>query len=154
MCAQDMPADPSSGYRCAVGHAILTPAYGELIHSFDAVIHTVPPFFGSVAWRTKLQACYQRSLELAEAHKLRIIATPLLGCGARGAPAKEGAQVAAEALCSWDMTSRSLPRTIANNTALSVLRFALQQEPIAQTLVYAFDRALARVSEESMTFEQ
>mmetsp|Transcript_22456 Transcript_22456/g.48476 ORF Transcript_22456/g.48476 Transcript_22456/m.48476 type:complete len:177 (-) Transcript_22456:82-612(-) len=145
-CREVPDNPPGSGHRCPVGHAVLTHAFGELTHSFNMVIHTVPPSYGSSKWRSGLNACYQSSLRLAEAHGLHTMATPLLGCGARGAPALDGAGVAADALCEWDRLSSSASRSpqISRESDL-LLRFAIQQETTVDSLIAAMDSALERL---------
>ena len=101
--------------RCRVGEAVLTAgAFNAL--PFDAIVHTVPPFWSqdgdgkdSVAeWETALRNCYRSSFRAAidfarscDASKSAVglaIATPVLGSGARGAPMAPAARVLADAV--------------------------------------------------------
>ena len=91
--------------RCRVGDAILTAAPPSL--PFDVILHTPPPFFPSDSqqpssvkdWESQLASCYISALRLAalsaaQAGQDRVmLATPLLGAGARGAPTREAARV-------------------------------------------------------------
>jgi O-acetyl-ADP-ribose deacetylase len=80
---------------CAVGDAKLTPGF-SLPAKF--VIHTVGPVWhgGTQNEPRLLAACYQRSLALAQAHRLRSIAFPGISTGVYGYPPELAAAVAVE----------------------------------------------------------
>ena len=107
--------------RCNEGNAVVT-ATGHGRLPFDLIAHAVPPFWPTPTstdgvaddgeWARLLGSCYASSLRaLRSAAKGRgataapgaapsslLIATPLLGAGARGAPVRAAARVAARAL--------------------------------------------------------
>ena len=107
--------------RCRVGDAVLTSGIdgtGSSGHSglpFDAIVHTVPPFWprgvpeddfnAQEEWATALRSCYDTSFRRALAFVASrsvpaaglAIATPVLGSGARGAPFAPAARILAEA---------------------------------------------------------
>lgn len=82
---------------CKTGEAVITTA-GRLPAKY--VIHTVGPVWngGRKQEAEKLQACYQRSLELAAAHHCRSIAFPNISTGIYGYPKKEAAAIAVKAV--------------------------------------------------------
>lgn len=106
--------------RCRVGQAVITSgaagaaSRGPSGLPFDAIVHTVPPFWprrGDEAereeWAAALLSCYTTSFGLARDYFAQssgaaagaglAIATPVLGAGARGAPFAPAAHVLAEA---------------------------------------------------------
>jgi O-acetyl-ADP-ribose deacetylase (regulator of RNase III) len=113
----------SLGQRCSVGRAVLTQSF-ELKH-FDVIAHTPTPFWHAAndlpkhnRWRGELIDCYLSSvLAIANCapngveyyktqslcnssgvNRVIFVAVPLLGSGAGGAPFKEAARCAAEAV--------------------------------------------------------
>ena len=78
---------------CGVGQAILTHGYALPARH---IIHTVGPVWqgGSSGEEGQLQACYTNSLALADAHKLKSIAFPLISSGVFGYPKEAAMQVA------------------------------------------------------------
>lgn len=107
--------------RCSEGNAVVT-ATGHGRLPFDLIAHAVPPFWPTPSstdggaddgeWARLLGSCYASSLRalrsatkglgataaLGAAPGSLLIATPLLGAGARGAPVRAAAHVAARAL--------------------------------------------------------
>lgn len=137
--------------RCRVGEAVLTAgAFNSL--PFDAVVHTVPPFWPREAngesatahaeWAAKLQSCYRASFraafdfaatcQLSDSSAGLAIAMPVLGSGARGAPMAPAARVlaaaAAEALAK--PTNAMNAADVASGTGL-YLRVVLNPASLA-----------------------
>ena len=107
--------------RCNEGNAVVT-ATGHGRLPFDLIAHAVPPFWPTPTstdgvaddgeWARLLGSCYASSLRALRfaaegrgataapgaAPSSLLIATPLLGAGARGAPVRAAARVAARAL--------------------------------------------------------
>ena len=84
--------EQSSGVRCPVGEARITPGFA-LPASY--VIHTVGPVYARDADPPALLAAAHRaSLRLAQAHGLRTIAFPAISCGVYGYPPAEAATLA------------------------------------------------------------
>jgi O-acetyl-ADP-ribose deacetylase (regulator of RNase III) len=88
--------------RCRIGDAVLTEAPPSL--PFDVIVHTPPPFWGDAAWEARLAACYSSVLRLGSRAALGagsrslVVATPIMGAGARGAPVRAAARVLAHAI--------------------------------------------------------
>ena len=88
--------------RCRVGDAVLTAAPPTL--PYDVIAHTPPPFWGDAEWEDRLTGSYASALRVATraaagAGKTSLLlATPIMGAGARGAPTREAARVLARAL--------------------------------------------------------
>ena len=78
---------------CQTGDAKLTSGYDL---PADYVIHTVGPVWhgGDRGEADLLASCYQRSLEIAEAHKIKSITFPCISTGAYGFPNKKAAKIA------------------------------------------------------------
>jgi O-acetyl-ADP-ribose deacetylase (regulator of RNase III) len=78
---------------CNTGDAKLTKGY-NLPAKF--VIHTVGPVWhgGDHDEAQLLASCYRRSLEIAQAHKIKSIAFPCISTGAYGFPLKTAAEIA------------------------------------------------------------
>ncbi|MFT4097497.1 MAG: O-acetyl-ADP-ribose deacetylase [Rhodoblastus sp.] len=78
---------------CPTGEARITRGY-RLPARY--VIHTVGPVWrgGARGEAELLAACYRRSLELAAAHAVAIIAFPCISTGVYGYPAEEAARIA------------------------------------------------------------
>lgn len=86
---QDIAIKPS-GARLDPGDVVQTPAAGQLRLSFRSLLHACPPNFGAKSCHEQLQTCYMRAFALAWAQSSgredSIIASALLGAGARGFP--------------------------------------------------------------------
>ena len=78
---------------CQTGDAKITSGYDL---PADYVIHTVGPVWhgGDRGEANLLASCYQRSLEIAEAHKIISIAFPCISTGAYRFPNKKAANIA------------------------------------------------------------
>jgi O-acetyl-ADP-ribose deacetylase (regulator of RNase III) len=78
---------------CQTGNAKITGGYDL---PAEYVIHTVGPVWygGNRGEANLLASCYQRSLEIAEAHKIKSIAFPCISTGAYGFPNKKAAKIA------------------------------------------------------------
>ena len=100
------------GERCAVGAAVLTEPF-RLAERFDVIAHTPTPFWPSergcedlAQWRRQLRSCYIESIRSigvdarSRGADWTLVATPLLGAGAAGAPVESAAEVALESLAS------------------------------------------------------
>ena len=104
---------------CPVGSAVVTPTGGTALAKtgYSAVAHTPPPLYPALRepeeedqlreqWRECLASCYTTAISALVAWHTGggsgagglCIASPLLGCGARGAPVEEGAEAAAQGL--------------------------------------------------------
>jgi len=140
-CA-NVPESPiGSGLRCPTGGAVLTESFGELVSSYSHIIHAVAPFYGDDrdVWCCQLLKCYNSAFRTAANARLQVIAVPLLGAGARGAPTKEAAELAALSTAQW---FRDLG---AGELALQEIRFAVQQPEVANTLVEALGNEFSSV---------
>ena len=102
---------------CPTGSAVVTPTGGTALArtGYSAVAHTPPPLYPALGepgegdklreqWRDCLASCYTTAIaalvswHTGEGPGGLSIGTPLLGCGARGAPVQEGAEAAAQGL--------------------------------------------------------
>lgn len=130
------------GERCRVGHAVCTPAAGELLDSYQYVVHAVAPVYphapaytsagadGRVgAWRRLMVSTYHSALTAAAEASISSLAIPLLGAGARGAPVEDAARAAAHALLYWR----------GGTDVLHVVHVAVQRDDIAEALLCAID---------------
>ena len=147
------------GQRCAVGCAVVTPAF-KLKH-FDLIAHTPTPFWctptdqiAHAQWREQLISCYLSSVlavlsgtahaveygsslvcltsslsVLHSNHAVSCIATPLLGSGTGGAPVAAAVKVAADAV--------SRLRSCDLHTQL-MLRFVSNDSAAFEELIPAF----------------
>jgi len=77
------------------------------------VIHTVGPVYrgGGEGEAGLLGSCYRRSLELAEAHGLAVIAFPCISTGVFGYPLDEACAIAARTVGDW-LSSHALPERV------------------------------------------
>ena len=82
---------------CATGEARITAGYRLPARH---VIHAVGPVWhgGTQGEAEKLRSCYQKSLQLAQAHDLHSIAFPAISTGIFGYPTGEAAAVAVDAV--------------------------------------------------------
>jgi len=125
-------ARPAAGTsRCAVGDAVVTAAAGALAE-FDLIAHTPTPFWpredatgeAGRAWLTQLQSCYVASAgaigRATEPNAPLMVAAPLLGAGAGGAPVADAARAAAGAV------ARMLAAAAGAEMREVTLRFVVQ----------------------------
>lgn len=128
----------SGGEACPVGTAVQTSAgNATLAEHYDAIIHTTPPFYKHHAEPERLLGqCYQAALEMAfstsSKNRMRRVAFPLLGAGARGFPVEIAAQVAITNV--WKWCSCQQVSDGEEVVAIAVLEEAIADELI-QTLV-------------------
>lgn len=129
------------------GSAAITPAFGELLGTYKNIVHACAPIYhgedkawnGAEAdsWSSALHDCYHATYSAADDAGLANLAMPLLGAGARGAPAGKAAHIAATATAAWH------PRNRAPSTeCLREVRFAVQHPETAHVLRLALDAAL------------
>ena len=99
---------------CPTGEAKLSPGF-NLPAKF--IIHTVGPVWrgGNYHEKTLLTSCYIRSLELAQQHKCKTVAFPLISAGAYGYPYDDALQIA------YDSCQRFLHETKADMEVFIVL---------------------------------
>lgn len=129
---------------------------------FDLIAHTVPPFWhgDKLVWAERLLSCYISSLNavtektMTESPNLGAeevcIASPLLGAGARGAPAREAADVAVSALTSLLCGALDAEESSAGGAPLFVhgpvshlrFRFVLQHADVFGEVCDAIERDL------------
>jgi len=108
-------SDSSDEIKCNVGSAIRTgPGSNVLKQEYDAIIHTVPPFYKYPDKNEKrepneiLKQCYRASLSLVEDEAGSVvIAAPILGAGARGFPVDVALKIAAAESIQWMEESRN-----------------------------------------------
>jgi len=137
------PTQDDNGMRCAVGHGVITDATSRLhsIAQYQQVIHVVPPYYSSPRWRAELIQCYSAALSLsmnsAKYDKHVVLACPIIGSGARGAPWDEAAEVAVEALTTW---SNSTDESCAESCLLTHVRMVVQAMPRASRLINHFEQ--------------
>lgn len=124
----------SPGVRCAIGDAVVTEAYGDLCAHFAFIVHTVPPMYQAKDWAQSLARCWRTAIAQAFtcSEDRLVVAAPLLGAGARGAPVEEAAQVAVEALA-------ATPKTV---TGEAVVCLAVREDHIAETLEAELSRVV------------
>ena len=128
-----LPTVEVGGVRCPTGGAVSTAAYGELRESYIDIVHCAAPFFGPdrQRWRGLLLSCFSNAFAVAEECGAKSIAVPLLGAGARGAPADEVATIAAASMSRWDGLG-----------SLRLARVAVQDEEMAHLVTKAMDAAI------------
>lgn len=127
---------------------------GALRRSFDRIVHTVPPLWGSAEeaeWRRLLASCYASAFALAwrdcpvgaDMRTLRL-AVPLLGAGAAGAPLQKAAAVAASAAMAFDAPRPALRGGALPPASLDVC-FAVIDDEQAGVLEEAIEAACVAV---------
>ena len=113
------------------GEAVLTRGY-NLPNRY--VIHSLGPVYGVDEPAEELLArCYQRALELAEAHHIESIAFPAISTGAFGYPMEEAAEVAL----------RTVLRLIPSLRTVKRIRFVLHTARDLQVHERVLSRLLA-----------
>ena len=145
----------SDGVRCPVGRAVLSPALGNLHRHYRVIAHAVAPSRSDADWRSDLEGCYRDALEQLwfpeKGHKMeersevwrhevpaRVVATPLLGAGAKLASVGEAAKVAAKVLTSTEPP----PPQGTDMDNQWVIRFGLLDKNIAEEVASALDSVL------------
>lgn len=85
---------------CDVGDAKATPAF-DLPARW--IIHTVGPVWrgGTEGEAERLDACYRRSMQVAEEVGAGSIAFPAISCGAYGYPMEQAAEIAVDRIAGW-----------------------------------------------------
>ena len=117
---------------------------GELACAYAHLVHAVPPFHAAPRWEAQLAACWRRAYAVADASGFRVLAAPLLGAGARGAPTEAAAAVAARAAVTW-RRHRSGGGGGGGGGAgaqLQTVRFAVQEVEAAAALGAALEDAV------------
>lgn len=96
---------------CKTGYVKLTKGY-QLPAKY--VIHTVGPIWrgGGANEAILLQACYQRSLELAIGNGIQAIAFPAISCGVYGYPIDQACQIAFETTLNFLQANQSITKVI------------------------------------------
>ncbi|KAG8466606.1 hypothetical protein KFE25_007985 [Diacronema lutheri] len=134
-----------SDVRCPQGEAVRTSAPGGLAKLFGGIVHTVPPFYKRAdtggpcpEWRALLERCWLRALDAASPGP--VVAAPLLGAGARGAPVGAASHVAARAAASW--------LTLSSSAAMGIreLHIAVQTADAAHLLAGEIDAEVSRMA--------
>lgn len=79
--------------HCAVGHAVITPAYALPCRY---VVHTVGPVWqgGGAGEAELLRSAYREALRLAHNHRSESVALPAISAGISGYPLHEAAAIA------------------------------------------------------------
>ena len=128
---------------CEAGSAVVTAAFGELLVCYQHIVHTVAPFYGSPEWAAQLRGAYRAAFAAAASLETpaSVIAVPLLGSGARGAPMGEAAAVAASALLPWGPWGR--PAAGHGKGGIDCVRFATQDDQRADALLAALQPVLS-----------
>jgi hypothetical protein len=143
LCAA-LPVVSDSDVRCPVGRAVSTRAPSHLGEHFDRLVHVVAPLWGdegdesqhkSSEDQVELVSAYDSVFEHASGlPPSSVLLCPLLGCGARGAPADVSIAAAVQSLQSLrraaDLTSAS---PSVPDVQLTV-HFALQDPELANSL--------------------
>lgn len=115
---------------CDVGNAVMGDG-GNL--KTKRIIYTVPPKWGENSARGKLENTVWATLELAEKHQCRVIATPPIGTGVMGYPIENCAKVMVEQIIdySYEMLKHLREVHIYLNSAETYRVF--EQEVMLQT---------------------
>ena len=149
--------DSGEHLRCRVGEAVLTSGVDGTGSSgpsglpFDAIVHTVPPFWprgtdasdptARMEWSKALLSCYRSSFRLAAEFASDVdrsgtaaglaIATPVLGSGARGAPFAHAARVLAEAAAQALVDMPTSLRVVVHSSSLGRSDVAVVEAELA-----------------------
>ena len=140
-----LPRINSNGDKCPVGKSVMTPSGGqELQREYDAIAHTVPPFYDyhSTDPNVALAGCYRDALRVCEENvdrsdsdcinqKTLRIACPLLGAGGRGFPIENAIVVAAEESVRW------LDKVECEDNRSTILAFGIPYLSVAEKLIRA-----------------
>ena len=158
--------------RCRVGGAVLTSVDGRDGDGrgysglpFDAIVHTVPPFWpkpgadsaaAQAEWASMLRRCYESSFATAAGYAREAerssgapvslaIATPVLGSGARGAPFAPAARILAE-VAAQHFGSRSAPAHADEEHLPTALRVVVHPAGLGDEDVAVVEAALAQAA--------
>jgi O-acetyl-ADP-ribose deacetylase (regulator of RNase III) len=95
---------------CPTGKAKITSGY-RLPAQF--VIHTVGPVWrgGGAGEADLLASCYRSSLDLADAHRCRVVAFPAISCGVYGYPLTDAARVSVMTVREF-LASHAMPELV------------------------------------------
>lgn len=141
-----LPTVSADGARCAIGEAVSTPAFGKLRQYYARIVHTVAPFHTRADktptpdWALLLERCWHSSL--AQASDAQTIVAPLLGAGARGAPLRDAATVAARATVGWLTEEAAAPGA----PSAQLLRIVVQRETALEEMAAALRAEASSVS--------
>ena len=164
--------DSGDHLRCRVGEAVLTSGVdgtgskGPSGLPFDAIVHTVPPFWprgddlkepaARAQWADALRSCYTNSFRLAVEFAAGLgrsgaaagvaIATPVLGAGARGAPFAQAARVLADAAVQQFGDAQADEQV--PHTSSSSLRVVVHSSSLGSSELSAVEAALATAAAE------
>ena len=132
--------------KCPVGHAVMTsPGGSKLRDEYDAIIHTVPPFYAHYSDDPveALRQCYQNAFALAFSSNTpsKRIASPLLGAGCRGFPVDAAINVAASESVRW-RDKRSDEEV--NHNVEEVVAFGVLEHDVAEKLVHSIGEAIVK----------
>lgn len=96
---------------CAIGSAVATPGYNL---PSSIIIHTAAPRWrtGSTEGWALLASCYESSLMYADSCGAMSVGIPAIGCGCRGFPPRETAQIAVQTITNALSKCRSVGRVL------------------------------------------
>ncbi len=128
LCA-DVPVAPS-GERCPTGGAVVTSAPAGLAdpYGWDYLVHACPPLWQGPKDMALLESTYASALS-AGTGVAQTLALPLLGCGARQAPAPLSISAAAKSVANVAADDGDKGQT--------VVQFVLREEHLAEQLAEA-----------------
>ncbi len=112
---------------CETGQAKITGGY---LLPAEYVIHTVGPIWhgGDTNEAKLLTSCYERSLELADAHGLKSIAFPAISTGVYGYPLDAACAIAVKTVVSFDSTNLEVARFVCfDASTLEIYQALLSQ---------------------------
>ena len=112
---------------CETGQAKITGGY-RLPAKY--IIHTVGPIWrgGDCDEAKRLASCYERSLELAEAQRLKSIAFPAISTGVYGYPLEAASAIAIQSAASFDSATLEVVRFVCfDTTTLQIYQTLLSQ---------------------------
>ncbi|MCZ6854820.1 MAG: O-acetyl-ADP-ribose deacetylase [Gammaproteobacteria bacterium] len=110
---------------CETGQAKITGGY---LLPVEYVIHTVGPIWhgGDTNEAKLLTSCYERSLELADAHGLKSIVFPAISTGVYGYPLEAACVIAVKSVASFDSANLEVARFICfDATTLEIYKTLL-----------------------------
>ena len=141
--------------RCAVGEAVLTPSPPSL--PFDVIAHTPPPFWPSTPddaqlalHDAQLTSCFVSALHAtsraaADAGKtLLLLASPIIGAGARGAPMLAAARILVRAIRSSQEAAAQLPVEVVVRVVVPAENSSLLQSVMDMEVEGAMESGMVR----------